>query len=667
MNCISPFASCLEILLVLSGLLLISAGITGQISLPNYLGSNMVLPRDHMVTINGKGKPNTTFTLKIANQELTAISDDVGFWSITLNQQPAGGPFEMHITGGRDTAILSDILFGDLWLCSGQSNMQYTLDMLGYSESTPSQMEHPELRIMTVETAADYMPAEDISGGSWKVADSTSVGSFSATAYFFGRYLTSKQSVPIGLISSNLGATTIETWMSIDALESHPQFDSITSGIQAIGKNFETLNTELTELQNSNWEKTQYLKGPGMDEGWYRAEYDDSEWQTCSLPMFWEYLGFEDHDGSFWFRKTIELTAAEASEDMQLHLNQIDDYDRTWVNGQFVGETFGSRNFRNYTIPAEYLHEGSNTICIRVFDIGGLGGAYTNSFWGNPLLNSEWKYKVGRSIDAETFPKPVVPNASPFSHPSVLYNANIAPLRNLPIKGVIWYQGESNEYRAEEYRELLRSLILDWRDKWNNPKLPFLIVQLANYRETDVKPGPSRWAELREAQMKATRLPNVDIAAAIDIGNPKDIHPFNKKEVGRRLALLAMHYSYGSKLVKGPTFERATIEGQSINIKFNLYEEQLIVTDKYGYIRGFSIAGSDGEFKWARAKKTGPDEVEVYSEYVINPKFVRYAWSDNPGPLDLFNSSGLPVFPFRTDTFRLSTSGIKFEFDPHSF
>lgn len=639
--------------------------LNAQITLPHFFGSNMVLPRDKAIPIAGKATPNEQLKISIREQRHIVKADADGDWKIVLSPLEVGEPAELKIEG-KNSLVLTNILIGDLWLCSGQSNMQYTLDMLRYEEKEPLRADMPNLRLFTVQVETDYLPRKDISGGEWKVANAQSARNFSGTAYFFGRHLIENQDIPIGLISSNLGATAIETWMSIDALKQLPQFDDVTSKILNTNKSFQTLNEELKSFRES-WDNDHYLQGPGMKEKWYADDYDYSDWKECETPIFWEYLGFENHDGSFWFRKEFELTEDQVKQDLWLNLNQIDDYDITWVNGQQVGETFGQSNFRNYIVPKSILRAGKNSLTIRVFDVGGLGGIYTSAFWGNPILNGKWKYKHGKAIDASNFPKPEVANGSPFSHPALLYNANIAPLHDLPITGVIWYQGESNESRAVEYEQLLKTMIKDWRQKWNNESLPFLIVQLANHHKEDELPKNSNWAELRAAQHKATDLNKVDIMTAIDIGDAYDIHPRNKMDVGKRLGLLAMHYSYGAKLKKGPAYQSHRIENGRMIIKMNTFGSGLKSLDKYGYLRGFALAGSDGKFHWAKAKIISKDEVEVFSDVIKQPLYVRYAWSDNPGELDLVNEELLPAFPFRTDDFKLGTQDRKYKYDPHAF
>ncbi|HMC01570.1 MAG TPA: sialate O-acetylesterase [Flavobacteriaceae bacterium] len=657
--------SILKILCLLSFVLPVS--IFAQIEISPVFASNMVLPRNKQIPFSGKAKPNTNIEVSINKNTYKVETSKNGAWKVILEPMVAGGPYSLTISEeGGEKRILDNILIGDLWLCAGQSNMQYTLNMINYKEEPDENYNNSNLRLCSIWVDRDYLPRENVSNAVWQPVSKEAARNFSAVGYFFGKHLTKEQDVPIGLISSNLGATAIETWMSIDALEAFPQFDEVTGKIKKINKDFETLENDLKQFRKK-WDEKYYLKGPGIEDKWYEDDYDYSDWSKCILPSFWDDFGYADFDGSMWFKRTFDLDSTQLKNDFHLVLNQIDDYDITWVNGVKVGESFGKSNFRNYKVPKNILRGKDNIITVRVFDVGGKGGIYTNPFWGNPILNGEWKYKKGMTIQSEKFPKPTIAQGSPFSHPMLLYNASIAPLHKLPITGVIWYQGESNELKASEYSSLLKAMINDWRNKWNDSSLPFFIVQLANYRQENIQPVESLWAELRESQMKATTLKNVDIVTAIDIGDAYDIHPHNKKEVGRRLSLLALHYKYGNTLINGPKYKSSIVKDHSIFVQFEINNSALKSLDKHGYLRGFSIAGEDGKFQWAKARIIGIDTVEVYNESIQNPKYVRYAWSDNPGDLDLVNQENLPAFPFRTDNLELSTANNVYHYDPHAF
>lgn len=639
--------------------------VSAQIVLPKIFESNMVLPRDKKIPIKGKAQPNETIEITIKDQVHSVKADKKGNFIVTLNPMTYGGPFELTFKG-IETKILNNILIGDLWLCSGQSNMQYSIKQIGYQEKDTTKMEFPKLRLGAVGIGTDYLPKEDVSVVYWLEGTIENAQNFSAAAWFFGSYLTENQDVPIGLISSTLGATSIEAWMSLDALKQFPQFDEVTNYISKTNKNFDALNKEFAQFRKT-WDKKHYLKGIGLDEKWYQDDFDDSNWETVNIPAFFEDFGYENHDGSFWFRRTFDLTEEQLKQDFTLQLNQIDDYDITWINGNKVGETFGNMNYRNYLVPKAILRKKKNTIAVRVFDIGGKGGMHTMAFWGNSIRNGEWKYKKGRAIDASKFPIPKVVNGSLFSYPTLLYNGCIAPLHDLAIKGVIWYQGEANENRAVEYEQLIKTMISDWRTKWNNADMPFYIVQLANYRQEDKIPSNSKWAEIRESQTNAAKMDHVDVITTIDIGDANDIHPTNKMDVGKRLAQLAMNANYNGKLLRSPSYRTHVLEIDKIIIKMNVFGSRLKSLDKYGYLRGFSIAGEDGNFEWAKAYLNENNDVVVFSTNIKNPKYVRYAWSDNPGRLDLVNIENLPALPFRTDTLKLSTADEKYFFSPHRF
>lgn len=650
----------LVIFVFYSGLLLAQHS---SMQIAPIFGSNMVLPRGKTVPVTGFTLPNTSVQISIQNKQYTSLSDAQGNWQVEVGPLTVGDPVTMTCIG-PDTIELVNILVGDLYLCAGQSNMEFTPEMLGLPtmsvDSIPS-----SIRLFDVDIGGDYQPQSEIRGGTWTLANPQTVSRFSAVGFAFGQALSNKVGVPIGLISSNLGATTIETWMSLDALDDFPQFEEVIRPMQLDKRSASDLQSAFDSMR-MKWDE-KYLSGPGIEGQWYKEEYDDSDWETCQFPIFWEKMGFPEHDGSMWFRRTFWLEPDQVNADFLLHLNQIDDYDRTYVNGFLVGETFGHHNFRSYLVPKSKLKIGENTIAVRVFDVGGYGGFYTNAFWGNPILNGTWKYKVGAAIDTEEFSIPTLFNASSFSHPSVLYHANIAPLHKLPISGVIWYQGEANVGRADEYRLLIQAMIRDWRTKWQNQTLPFYFVQLANHHKEDEQPKGSELAELREAQFAARNMPMVDVCTAIDIGDAYDIHPKNKKEVGHRLAQLALHDIYGKPYVNGPVYSSHEITDSTIVVSFETYDDLLKTNNKYGYINGFQIAGLDGDFQWARAHLRDNKSVVVYHPDISNPKYVRYAWSDNPGDLNLVNSKNMPVFPFRTDSFPLLTADKKYVYNDHGF
>lgn len=658
---------------LLFNILLIAAGLCGflnaeaqELNLPKVFGDNMVMQRDTFIRVWGWGTPGEKVRIQIGNEMFTANVSQEGRFEAQMGPFQAGGPHTMIVKSGSKLIKLESIYFGEVWLCGGQSNMQFTIDMLKIS--APEALEDGDRKIhyFNVQVDTDRVPAEDVAGGSWQVVNEKTIGNLSGTAYYFAKYLYDSLRVPIGLISSNLGATSIETWMSAEALDTIPEFRDIVRKTTGDGKNKVQLLQNLAAFRQS-WDSTHYMNETGIRKKWYLPETDINTWKDISIPNFWEYDGFENHNGFGWFRREFDKPAGISGSHWHLALNQIAAFDIAWVNGIKVGETFGGRNWRNYSVPAGLLKEKGNTIVVRIFDAGGLGGMYTNAFWGNPVLNGNWKYKISDSVSMDTFPLPPVADMSFFTHPTSLYNANIAPLTKFRIKGAIWYQGESNEARAVEYSNLLKTLVNDWRKQWNQGDFPFLVVQLANHRQVPEKPGDSQWAELRASQMSVLEIRNTGIASAIDIGDADDIHPRDKKTLGFRLAMIALEKTYHRKLNSmGPVFQAVKISKQKALIEFSFKGKCLLSKQKDGKLRGFTIAAEDGVFYNAEAILKG-SLIEVRSELVPNPKYVRYAWADNPGPLDLYDEAGLPAFPFRTDTFPLSTGKAVFQFDPYGF
>jgi len=637
----------------------------GQIKMPVIFQNNMVLQRDKEVSIWGFAAAGEKIEITLNDEHYSALTGKDGKWHTNFSSHKAGGPYEITLKGKTKTVVLKNILFGDLWICGGQSNMQFTVDQSGFRLDS-SKINNKNLRLFTASIDMDYVPKDDVAGGTWKVASAGSIKYFSAVGYFFGQLLQDSLNVPIGLISDNLGATSVETWMSPDAIKPFSQFNSYYKENLFPNKSFKEVTAEFEKIKPS-WEKNYYLKGQGIDQKWYLPETDVSDWKTMEVPNWWEDNGYKDFDGAMWFRKNFDLPVNFKADTFNLQLNQIDDYDITWINGKKIGEGYGNLNWRNYKVSANILKAKDNVIVVRVFDVGGKGGMYSGAIWGNPVLLGKWLYKPDYKIDAMHFPKPHVVNVSPFSSPSILYNGNIAPITSLSVKGIIWYQGESNAGRAYEYRELFPAMINDWRAKFKQGNIPFLFVQLANYMQEKPLPEESEWAELREAQTLALQLPRTGMAVIIDIGEASDIHPKNKMDVGKRLGVAALKVAYDEETKNtSPLYKSMEIKEDSVVIHFTNESGDLITKDKYGYVRGFQIAGADKNFHWAKAYINN-NSVVVYSEDVQKPLAVRYAWSDNPGAIDLYNTEGLPASPFRTDDWPLKTKGKLFSENPWEF
>lgn len=638
---------------LLAVICLVSTIANATVSLPSFFTDNMVLQQKSAVRFWGESNKQSVSVTTSWDKKVYKTNVVNGKWDVVLKTPAYGGPFAITINDG-DLKTLQNVLIGEVWLCSGQSNMEMPLEGWGkinnYKEEIAN-ADYPQIRLLQAEHVESTLPLNTlkVQHDGWNVCNPKTIADFSATAYFFARKIYEEKKIPIGLIHSSWGGTLVEAWTSSGALSTIHDFDTEIEAMKS-----ETSRQALQQKYDEElavWEKHLTNADKGFEDGkavWATSKVDDSSWKIMKVPSFFDSNGLGNFDGIVWFRKKVNIS--DTSKDFTLSYFADDD-DLIWVNGNYIGETKGYNVERHYTIPAQYLKKGENVIAIRVFDGAGNGGIYGEE---NIALKSEketislagdWKYSIG--ADSKDLPvKPYLAQGQ--NRPSAIYNAMIAPLLDYKIKGVIWYQGESNAERAHQYQKLFPLLINDWREKFKDKNLPFFFVQLANYKQQKEQPGDSDWAELREAQFLTLKLPNTGMAVTTDIGNGEDIHPKNKQDVGGRLANIALAKLYNMKIeYSGPIYKSYKIENNMIVLDFDFNTD---IKSKEGVLKGFSIAGSDQKFYWADAKIVN-GKVVVYAQNVTNPVAVRYNWADNPNG-NLTNVSGLPESSFRTDVWK---------------
>jgi len=621
-----------------------------QVRLPQLVSDGMVLQRDAKVKIWGWAAAGEKVSIKFNGKQYSANTDADGKWNIVLPPLKAGGPYVMDISASNHL-VLNDILVGDVWFCSGQSNM--VLPMERVKEKYPDETanaNYPEIRNFFVPTLSDVSKVHaDLPPGKWVKADGKGVLSFGAASYFFAKQLYNKYKVPIGLINSSVGGTPIQAWISEEGLKSAPQY---TARITQL-KDTVYLDKLIHTAQNTGMQPT-----PKHDAGltdaipWYDTTYTPHAWHPFWLPGYWADQGVKGLNGVVWFRREINIPPAMAGQPAKLFMGRIVDADFLYVNGVLCGSTTYQYPPRRYEVKAGILKPGKNIIVVRVISNSGKGGFvpdkpyYLTSDGQTIDLRGDWQYQVGEVFAPQ---KPMMPFSAQ-NEPAGLYNTMVAPAVDYAIKGVLWYQAEANANKPNEYFQLMKALIADWRTRWNNEQLPFLYVQLPGFMEVQYSPSESQWAELREAQLKTLSVPNTGMAVAIDAGEWNDIHPLDKKDVGERLALLAEKIAYDDNTVvaSGPVYQSAQVKDGKIIITFNSVGSGLVAKGG-GKLTQFAIAGADKKFVWADAVIEG-NKVIVSSDEVRDPAYVRYAWADNPEGANLCNKEGLPASPFTTET-----------------
>ncbi len=670
--------------IVLTALILaLSAfALKAEVSLGPLFSDNLVLKQNSEAQIWGYANASSEVSVKPSwsRSSYRTVSDAEGRWSLTV-RTPKGSfkPYEIEISDSDGSVTLHDVLIGEVWLCSGQSNMEMPVQgwAIPLNEDVIENAEGNDtaLRLLLVKRTIGMTPHEDFEAefGGWTKANPETVRNFSATAYFFGRNLAASLKVPVGLIDASWGGTPIESWISKARLDEFPSKREETAFVSALPEDRDSLLAVYNAL-SKDFDEGIRSEDKGLNEGWMEPSYEDLSWHRIELPDVVQTV-YPDDNGIFWFRKEVEIPQQWAGKPLRLGLCAIDDIDDTYWNGTLVGSGIGWQDSRLYEIPGELVKSGRNLIAVRNTDTGGSGGIWNKAgdLWVEgpdgqkiPIFGT---WLVCQSVSLKQFngvPVRIVDNPN---LNTVLYNGMIAPLVPFELSGAIWYQGEANAGHPFEYRDLMEALILDWRTKWDCD-FPFYITQLCGYQGVKDCPATSAWAELRESQaLTARRVSKAGLAVTIDIGEAWDIHPRTKPEVGRRLALAALSNTYGHRIeASGPVYEGYSVEGSCVRVKFSHcakglrviptasdwaavrygQNSDLVRADLAGELCGFQIAGADHVFHWADVQVVSADEVLVSCPEVSTPVAVRYGWADNP-VCNLYNSEGLPAAPFRTD------------------
>ena len=662
--------------------------LSGEYTVRATYGNNMVLQAEKPVRITGTAAPGKGVLVTLNGKTVFAEAGSDGSWTALLPAMKPGGPYSLTIEGADRKTVFENVLFGEVWLCSGQSNMAMAVkSCLNPEKEIALAADYPQIRLFKeARKTAFHGPQSQPEGSGWEICSPATVENFSAIAYFFGRKLQTDLRVPIGLIDSAWGGTRIQAWIGRNAFESAGLTQDLAILRDARSQTPQTLEQRHREFLRRfrKWESDFLNSNPAATRAaaeWKKESIPETGWTALDLPGEVDANPpFFDLDGVFWIRKTIQLPPEFAQSDLTLKIDRIDDCDETYFNGVKVGATGTDvDNYwsvdRNYQIPGNLVKAGRNVIAIRVSDQYGTGGLMGNTDEmflqnGNQKISiaGDWRFKLEFAADLKRIglrPDPQGYMTSDERHPSfpaTLYNSMLAPWTVYPICGVLWYQGESNAGDPADYINLQKLLISDLRTNWHNPKLPFLFVQLSGFEKhspdkrlpddywVDRAPGNPAWAAFREAQTATLSEPYTGMAVCIDAGDHSDIHPANKQVVGYRLAKEAERIHYGKNIISaGPSFRSMKIEGDKAILSFDNVGGGLVASgSREGKLNCFAIAGKDGKFVWADAVIDG-DKVVVSSPSVKEPAAVRYGWVSYAGNLNFYNKDGFPACPFRTD------------------
>lgn len=638
-----------------------NSAVFAQVKLARLFSDHVVLQRQKPLPVWGWAKANEAVNVSLAGQTKTAKADANGKFIVEFAPMEAGGPFELKVSAVSGSLTVKDVLVGEVWLCSGQSNMEWTVKQSDNFAEEKKDSDYPRIRHFFVEHVVEPAPQTDLKSGIWKMSSPETVGDFTAVGFFFAREIYKKLNIPVGLVHSSWGGSQVESWISKDAMLVSDELKSYAQNLPSDWAGFDALlekNVKRATLGNADANPTL------ADEKKYlAADFDISKWVTSDPVGQWDWKGIWSWRGNGFFARDVEIPANFVGQETVLGLAESNSYNEIYINGTqvFSGITKGKREIK---LAQNAWKAGKNRLVVKMnktiepewFGLG-FQGSVNDVFVKTanekiPLGDAKWKLMP-------SFAEPHSYAHSSNNAGTIIYNGMIAPVIPFSMRGVLWYQGETNAGRSFQYRKTFPLMIEDWRRKWNDD-FYFYFVQLSSYGANQSSNEGSGWAELREAQTLALNLPKTGMAVTTDIGNPTDIHPTNKQDVGKRLAANALKQTYNQEIpFSSPMFDSVKFENGKAIVSFKFAYDGLTAKDKFGYVKGFEIAGADKKFYYAKAEISG-DKVIVSNENVKNPVAVRYAWSDAPIDANVYNSAGFPASPFRTDSWEGITVGNKF-------
>ncbi len=634
-----------------------------EVKLARLFSDHVVLQRQKPIPVWGWANPSETVNVSLGNQNKTAMANSSGKWTVIFAPLEASNePLELKAAAKSGTAAAQDVLIGEVWLCSGQSNMEFTVKQAKNFADEKKDANYPQIRQFYVEHNVEIAPQTDLKTGDWKASSPDSVGDFTAVGFFFARDVYKKLKIPIGLIHSSWGGSQIEGWISKEGMLSSDE-------LKTYGQNLPTSWAEADAILEKNVKRATLgdanINPTMADERKYLdANFDVSKWVTNNPIGQWDWKGIWAWRGNGFMARDVEIPADFVARETVLGLAESNSYNEIYINGKqiFAGVTKGKREIK---IPPNSWKTGANRLVLKMnkaiepewFGLGFQGSADDVFVKAGDekiaLGDNNWKLM------------PSFAETHTYAHSSnnvgtLIYNGMIAPLVPFAMRGVLWYQGETNAGRSYQYRKTFPLMIEDWRKKWNDD-FYFDFVQLSSYGANQDSNAGSGWAELREAQTMTLSLPKTGMAVTTDIGNANDIHPTNKQDVGLRLAAIALKQTYRQDIpFSSPLFEAVKYENGKAIVSFRYADGGLTAKDKFGYLKGFEMAGADRKFYYAKAEIAG-DKVIVSNESVKNPVAVRYAWSDAPTDANLYNAAGFPASPFRSDDWQGITVANKFQ------